>query len=76
MTADGSFVAAYQDVAPFNILSDASVDDLNSRLDTKITCRNFRPNILATGCGSFDEDSWKKVKINGIEFDNVMRTGR
>ena len=43
----------YQIFALFIILSDASLDDLNSRLITKSTCRNVYPNILAAGFGLF-----------------------
>ena len=45
----------YQGFALLNILSDASFDDLNSRLITKSTCRNVCPNILAAGFGLFYE---------------------
>ena len=29
----------------------------------------FRPNIVVSGCEAFAEDTWKKIAINGIEFD-------
>jgi len=76
VTQEGSFVAAYQDCSPFNILSESSVADLNPKLDLKVSERNFRPNILVTGCGAYAEDTWKDVKINDIEFRHLMRTGR
>lgn len=77
MTGDSSFVAAFADESPFNILSEESVKDLNSRLDNKVSHRNFRTNILVKGCSqAFAEDLWKWVKINGIEFQHIMRTGR
>jgi len=75
-THKASFVAAFQDEAPYNILSDASVSFLNENLDTSVSERNFRPNILVTGCEAFAEDSWKNMKINNIEFNHIGRTGR
>ena len=35
--------------------SEASAVDLNSRIDSQIDIRNFRPNIVVTGCQAFDE---------------------
>ncbi|KFM83006.1 MOSC domain-containing protein 1, mitochondrial, partial [Stegodyphus mimosarum] len=48
-----------------HLVSQASIDDLNSRLDedNKVSVLNFRPNILVEECGAFDEDSWKYMKF-------------
>lgn len=37
------------------VLSEASLEELNSRLEKKVQIRNFRPNILVTGCGPHEE---------------------
>nr|CAB3264039.1 mitochondrial amidoxime reducing component 2 [Phallusia mammillata] len=58
----------YHDCAPCNILSEASVDDLSSRVDINISARNFRPSILITGCSAYEEDSWTNVKIGVVEM--------
>ncbi|XP_059001085.1 mitochondrial amidoxime-reducing component 1 isoform X3 [Mustela lutreola] len=42
---------AYSDASPFLILSEASLADLNSRLEKKVKVTNFRPNIVISGCG-------------------------
>ncbi|XP_063775924.1 mitochondrial amidoxime reducing component 2-like isoform X1 [Pseudophryne corroboree] len=54
---------AYSDLSPLLLLSEASLDDLNSRLETKITVGNFRPNILISACDAFDEDTWDEIQI-------------
>jgi len=76
LTSKIGWVASFQEDAPYNILSDASVSFLNDHLDTCVSERNFRPNIFVTGCKAFAEDSWKTVKINNVEFNHIMRTGR
>lgn len=58
----------FGDLAPYLILSTASVQELNGRLRNKVSAVNFRPNILVDGCPAFDEEKWKYVKIG----DKVM----
>jgi len=58
----------YTDVAPMNVQTEASLNDLNSRFtDKKFSILNFRPNIYITGNGPFDEDNWAKIKIGANE---------
>lgn len=54
----------YADYAPFMLLSEASLNDLNSRLEKPVTVRHFRPNILAKDCEAFDEVK----KLNNKKF--------
>lgn len=46
---------AYPDVGPVLLLSEASVDDLNSRLEKDVTAERFRPNIIIGDCQAFEE---------------------
>uniref|UniRef100_A0A8Q3SHG3 Mitochondrial amidoxime reducing component 1 n=1 Tax=Homo sapiens TaxID=9606 RepID=A0A8Q3SHG3_HUMAN len=46
---------AYSDTSPFLILSEASLADLNSRLEKKVKATNFRPNIVISGCDVYAE---------------------
>ncbi|XP_006894605.1 PREDICTED: MOSC domain-containing protein 1, mitochondrial [Elephantulus edwardii] len=48
---------AYPDASPYLILSEASLADLNSRLEKKVKATNFRPNIVISGCGVYEEIS-------------------
>jgi len=36
----------YSDDSPFLLISEASLNDLNSRLKEKVPMRNFRPNFV------------------------------
>ena len=46
---------AYPDCSPIMILSEASLADLNTRLEKKVKMDQFRPNIVVTGCDAFEE---------------------
>ncbi|XP_070566217.1 mitochondrial amidoxime-reducing component 1-like [Ptychodera flava] len=54
---------AYQDEAPFALMSEKSVEDLNKKLDKPVSVRNFRPNLVVSGCSAYSEDNWKFIKI-------------
>lgn len=53
----------YADGAPLMLLSEASLTSLNSHLENPVTMKSFRPNIVVTGCQSYDEDSWDVILI-------------
>lgn len=59
----------FPDVLPVQIASQASLQELNSRLNEKgedsLTIERFRPNIIVKGDIPWSEDSWKTVRING-----------
>lgn len=64
---------AFQDGYPFLIISEASLEDLNRRLDEPfcsqpLPMNRFRPNIVVSGVERFEEDTWRKIKIGGITF--------
>lgn len=67
--ARNSEIVSFADGFPLLLISDASLQDLNARLDSAITTHRFRPNIVVSGCDAFAEDHWKKIRIAGIEFD-------
>lgn len=48
---------AYPDCSPIMILSEASLADLNTRLEKTVKMDQFRPNIVVTGCSAFEEVS-------------------
>ena len=29
----------------------------------------FRPNLVVSGCDSFAEDGWRRIRIGDVEFD-------
>lgn len=56
-------------VLPVQIASQASIDELNTRLKARghfpITIERFRPNIIISGTTPWSEDTWSVVRING-----------
>jgi uncharacterized protein YcbX len=50
------------------LISQASLDDLNSRLETPVPMNRFRPNLVVQGCEAFAEDNWQRVRIGSVEF--------
>jgi len=59
----------FADAFPLLLISQASLDDLNSRLETPVPMNRFRPNLVVSGCEPFAEDSWKQIRIGEVEFD-------
>jgi uncharacterized protein YcbX len=43
------------DFSRFMLVSEASLDDLNSKLNKTVTMKNFRPNLIVKNCLAFDE---------------------
>ncbi|PLB55415.1 MOSC-domain-containing protein [Aspergillus steynii IBT 23096] len=77
----------FPDVHPVLIASEASIAELNGRLQESgadpITIERFRPNIIIRGSTPWTEDSWKLVRISGassssssLVIDVVARCAR
>ncbi|XP_028160139.1 mitochondrial amidoxime reducing component 2-like [Ostrinia nubilalis] len=64
---------ALPDEVPFNLINEASVDELNTRLsECQVTHRNFRPNFVLSGTAkAYEEDNWKFVKIGENVFEII-----
>ncbi|KAL4238383.1 hypothetical protein ACF0H5_003092 [Mactra antiquata] len=54
---------AFQDFCHCMIMCESSLNDLNSRLDKKLNCISFRPNVMIKGTVPFDEDSWREIQF-------------
>lgn len=67
---------AFSDGFPLLLVSQASLDDLNSRLNTPVAMERFRPNIIVSGCQSYEEDSWKGIRIGEMVFRIVKPCSR
>ncbi|XP_055969574.1 mitochondrial amidoxime reducing component 2-like [Sorex fumeus] len=70
------YQVAYPDCSPVMVLSDASLADLNSRLEKKATMDNFWHNIVVMGCGAFEEDTWEGLVIGSVEMRKVLSCPR
>jgi uncharacterized protein YcbX len=67
---------SYADDYPLLVVSEASLADLNSRLETPVTMKHFRPNIVLSGCEAFEEDTWMKFRIGECEFELAQQCPR
>ncbi len=54
----------FADAFPLLVISQASLDDLNSKLEVPVGMDRFRPNLVVDGCDAFAEDHWKSMLIN------------
>ena len=66
----------FADGYPFLLISEASLDDLNRRMEKPLPMNRFRPNIVVKGCEPYAEDTWKKIRIGSIDFDLVKPCSR
>lgn len=70
MRADlGDQRISFVDGNPVNLLSTASLDDLNTRLVDPVGVERFRPNLLVSGTAPYEEDTWRRVRIGETEFE-------
>ena len=69
-------ITAFSDGFPLLMIGQASLNDLNNRVDQWLPMNRFRPNIVFTGGAAFEEDTMKKVEINGICFSAVKPCAR
>ena len=69
-------VVSFADAYPILIVSNESLELLNSKLNTQIQMDRFRPNIVVTGCAPHAEDQWKRIKIGEIEVSIVSACSR
>ena len=66
----------FADGFPFLLISEASLGDLNRRLERPLPMRRFRPNLVVSGCEPYAEDRWRRIRIGAIEFRVVKPCSR
>ena len=68
---------AFHDASSYMLINESSIEDLNSRVDKKVTPLRFRPNFVVKGAAAYAEDGWKYVKIGDeVIFQNVKPCSR
>lgn len=80
-TVDPAYAAAtdqvgFADGFPFLLISQASLDDLNRRLDTPVPMLRFRPNLVVAGTEPYAEDRWRRIRIGTLSFRVVKPCSR
>ena len=66
----------FADGYPILIISEESLQDLNSKLDSAVPMNRFRPNIVVKGCEPFAEETWRRIRIGGVEMALVKPCAR
>jgi uncharacterized protein len=69
-------IVSFADGYPFLLISEASLADLNSRLETPLVMERFRPNIVISNTAPFAEDEYSHVRIGEVSFRGVKRCER
>ncbi|XP_028982579.1 mitochondrial amidoxime reducing component 2 [Diachasma alloeum] len=62
---------AYPDATSYTMMNEASIADLNTRIEDSVTPQQFRPNFVVKGAEPLEEDTWDWVKIGSVIFRNV-----
>lgn len=62
-------VVSFADAMPLLLATEASLADLNRRLDNRLPMSRFRPNVVIDGDEPWLEESWQSVRIGDVEFE-------
>lgn len=60
---------SFADAFPLLLITQAALDDLNTRLPQPVPMQRFRPNLVVDDAPAHAEDRWSRIRIGGNEFD-------
>lgn len=67
---------SFADGFPMLLITGASLNDLNTRLEQPVSMRRFRPNLVVDGELPYAEDNWHRLRIGEVEFEGVKNCSR
>lgn len=67
---------SFADGYPILLISEASLEALNQKLETPVLMNRFRPNLVVTGTEPFEEDGWREIEVDGLRFAVVKPCAR
>lgn len=67
---------SFSDGYPILVISEASLDELNSKCPEQIPMERFRPNMVIKYCDAFFEDRLKEIIINNTKLYGVKPCAR
>jgi len=67
---------AFSDGYPVLLISEASLAELNGKLQQKVTMDRFRPNIVVRGCDAFAEDRFRRLSVGDMTLHGVKPCDR
>ena len=59
---------SFADGFPLLLISEASLRDLNRRLEHPVAMDRFRPNLVVSGCDPYAEDGWTEIRTGDAAF--------
>lgn len=74
--ADAGDRTGFADGFPLLLISQASLDDLNARLQQPLPMKRFRPNLVVSGCDHYAEDGWRQIRIGDVTLRIVKPCSR
>ncbi|WP_278350003.1 MOSC domain-containing protein [Marinobacter nauticus] len=66
----------FADGFPLLVVNQSSLDELNSRLESPVDMRRFRPNIVVEGGAAWAEDLWREISVGDSQLDIVKPCSR
>ncbi len=69
-------IVSFADGYPLLLISEASLADLNARLESPLEMRRFRPNLVISGCAPYAEDSFASLRVGSVSLRGVKRCER
>jgi uncharacterized protein YcbX len=75
-TGDIQAYAQFSDAFPWLLISEASLNDLNTRLAAPLPMNRFRPNIVVDGLDAFEEDRVRELTMGDIALRPVKACTR
>lgn len=69
-------VVSFADGYPLLLVNEASVRAVSDAVGRTLSERRFRPNLVFSGAGAFEEDGWAAVLIGEVSFDVVKPCAR
>jgi uncharacterized protein len=73
---EGTVQSKTVDVAPLLLANQASLDDLNQRLEAPVPMDRFRANIVVSGLAAYAEDALDILRLGEVSFDAVTACER
>jgi len=74
--AQNDEIVSFADGYPILVIGDASLQDLNKRLNDPVPMNRFRPSLVFTGGQPYEEESWNLFSIQNNSFQGVKPCGR
>jgi len=69
-------VSSFADITPFLIIGEASLQDLNSRIETPLPMSRFRSNFVFAGGQPYEEDDWDVFAVGDLVLKKYKKCGR